>query len=322
MLLLHANRVVSIDRLAGDLYGDAPPVTAVTQIHRQVSELRQALGSATAVETLPPGYRLRVGPDDLDLERFERLTADGTEALARGDAAGAAIRLRDALGLWRGEPLADLAFEPFAAPAIARLQELYLGALEARIEADLRLGATAGLAAELDGLVAEHPLRERLHGLRMLVLYRTGRQQEALEAFRTLRRALVDAFGIEPTHRSRSWSGRSCATTPPSRRRRGARPRSAAARCSSRPTMPAPSTRCSASRSRWAGRPGASSSSCSWSPTAMPCRRPPPRWPGGAARSAGPRAPPPSRPSIPRRMSCGSRPRTRSTCCSTRRPSR
>jgi len=198
-LLLQANRVVSIDRLAEQLYDDAPPVTAVSQIHRQVSELRQALGAAGSVETVAPGYRLLVAPDALDLERFERLTLGATSALARGDAAQAAGQLREALGLWRGEPLADLAVEAFAAPAIARLQELRLAALEARIEADLRLGDAAALVGELTALVAEHPLRERLHAHRMLALYRAGRQPEALEAYGTLRRALVDAFGLEPT---------------------------------------------------------------------------------------------------------------------------
>ncbi len=198
VLLLHANRVVSIDRLAEQLYGEAPPVTAVTQVHRQVSELRRVLGP-DAIETRPPGYRLPVAPGQLDLERFERLTAEASTDLAHGDAARAGARLREALDLWRGEPLADLSFESFAAPAIARLQELRLGATEARIEADLALGRTAELVAELDALVVEHPVRERLHGQRMLALYRAGRQREALDAYRRLRRALVDAFGIEPT---------------------------------------------------------------------------------------------------------------------------
>jgi DNA-binding SARP family transcriptional activator len=198
LLLLHANQVVSIDRLAEQLYGEAPPVTAVTQVHRQVSELRRVLGS-DAIETRPPGYRVPVGPGRLDLERFERLTAEAASDLAHGNAERAGASLREALALWRGEPLADLAFESFAAPAVARLQELRLSAIEARIEADLALGRAAELIAELDGLVAEHPLREHLHGRRILALYRAGRQREALDAYRGLRRALVDAFGIEPT---------------------------------------------------------------------------------------------------------------------------
>ena len=198
VLLLHANRVVSIDHLAEQLYGEEPPVTAVTQVHRQVSELRRVLGQ-DAIETRPPGYRLPVAPGQLDLERFERLTGEAAADLARGDAARSGAGFREALALWRGEPLADLAFEPFAAPAVARLQELRLAAIEARIEADLALGRTTELVAELDALVAEHPLREHLHGQRILALYRAGRQREALDAYRELRRALVDAFGIEPT---------------------------------------------------------------------------------------------------------------------------
>ena len=173
-------------------------MTAVTQVHRQVSELRRVLGQ-DAIETRPPGYRLPVAPGQLDLERFERLTGEAAADLARGDAARSGEGFREALALWRGEPLADLAFEPFAAPAIARLQELRLAAIEARIEADLALGRTAELVPELDALVTEQPLREHLHGQRILALYRAGRQREALDAYRELRRALVDAFGIEPT---------------------------------------------------------------------------------------------------------------------------
>ena len=197
VLLLRANQVVSIDRLAEQLYGEAAPVTAVTQVHRQVSELRRLLG-ADAIETTPPGYRLRLAPGQLDLERFERLTEEAARLPPDGADRAAAL-LREALDLWRGEPLADLAFESFAAPAIARLQELRLAAIEARIDADLALGRSAELVGELDGLVVEHPLREHLHGQRMLALYRAGRQREALDAYRELRRALVDAFGIEPT---------------------------------------------------------------------------------------------------------------------------
>jgi len=198
VLLLHANAVVSIDRLAEQLYGEEPPVTAVTQVHRQVSELRRALGEG-AITTRPPGYRIELDPGQLDLDRFERLTADAAPALSHGDPARAAELLREALALWRGEPLADLAFEPFAAPVTARLRELRLAALEQRIDADLAVGRAAELVAELDQLIAEEPLREKLHGQRMLALYRSGRQRDALDAYRTLRGALVEAFGIEPT---------------------------------------------------------------------------------------------------------------------------
>src|SRR6476619_6658386 len=179
VLLLHANAVVSIDRLAEQLYGEEPPVTAVTQVHRQVSELRRLLGDA-AIVTQPPGYRIALAPGQLDLDRFEQLAAEAAPALAHGDPARAAGLLREALTLWRGEPLADLAYEPFAPPVAGRLRELRLAALEQRLEAALAAGRAADLVAELDALVAEEPLRERLHALRMLALYRCGRQREAL----------------------------------------------------------------------------------------------------------------------------------------------
>jgi DNA-binding SARP family transcriptional activator len=198
VLLLHGGAVVSIDRLAEQLYGEEPPVTAVTQVHRQVSELRRLLGER-AIATQPPGYRVDLAPGQLDLDRFERLTGDAAPALAHGDPARAASLLREALALWHGEPLADVAFEPFAPPVAARLRELRLTALEQRIEADLAVGRAAELIGELDALVAQEPLRERLHAHRMLALYRCGRQRDALDAYRTLRAALVDAFGLEPT---------------------------------------------------------------------------------------------------------------------------
>ena len=199
ILLLNANRVVPVERLADDLYAGRPPVSAVTQVQRQVSELRRALGSAAAIETRPPGYTLRVRDDDFDLARFERLTAEAERARSRDDAGAAAALLREALDLWRGPPLADLAYESFAAAACERLEELRLAALEERIDADLSLGRHATLVAELEALVTEHPLRERLRGQQMLALYRSGRQAEALEAYRATRHSLVESFGVEPS---------------------------------------------------------------------------------------------------------------------------
>jgi DNA-binding SARP family transcriptional activator len=199
ILLLQANRVVPVERLADELYGGRPPVSAVTQVQRQISELRRALGAADAIETRPPGYVLHLRDDDLDLARFERLTAKAESARAREDVEAAAGLLREALALWRGPPLADLAYESFARAAVERLEELRLAALEARIEADLVLGRHAALTAELEGLVAEHPLRERLRGQQMLALYRSGRQAEALEVYRLTRQSLVESFGIEPS---------------------------------------------------------------------------------------------------------------------------
>ena len=198
ILLLNANRVVSIDRLADDLYAGAPPATAVTQVQRQISELRKALTSRSLIETRAPGYVIRVEPDGLDLARFERLAEDAGRALRRGEARQAAELLREALGLWRGEPLADLAGEPFAAVAVHRLEEIRLVALERRIEAELALGRHLELVAELETLVATEPLRERFRAQLMLALYRAGRQSEALDAYRAAREALVEELGIEP----------------------------------------------------------------------------------------------------------------------------
>jgi DNA-binding SARP family transcriptional activator len=206
ILLLDANRVVSIDRLADELYGGAPPVSAVTQIHRQISELRALLDpgrvageSGGVIETRPPGYCIVVPPEGLDLSIFERQAEAAGSALAAGDAATAVRLFRDALAVWRGEALADLAFESFARPAVGRLNELRLAVVEKCLEAELELGRGPELVPELEGLVVEHPLNERLRGQLMVALYRAGRQPEALEAFRLGRTALVEAFGIEPT---------------------------------------------------------------------------------------------------------------------------
>jgi DNA-binding SARP family transcriptional activator len=199
ILLINANHVVSIDRFADDLYGGAAPATAVTQVQRQISELRKALGAESIIETRSPGYLIRLAPEQLDLHRFERLTEEAGHALSREEARLAADLLREALGLWRGAPLADLAYETFAQASIERLQEIRLAALEQGIEAELALGRHAEMAADLEQLVVEHPLRERLKGQLMLALYRSGRQAEALDVYRRTRRALVDEFGIEPT---------------------------------------------------------------------------------------------------------------------------
>jgi DNA-binding SARP family transcriptional activator len=195
LLLLNANRVVSVDRLADDLYGGAAPVTALKQVQRQISDLRKALGSTSTIETRSPGYTIRLVPEQLDLSMFERLTA---EALDAGEPEQAVDLLRQALALWRGPPLADLTYEPFARAPIERLEELRLAALEQRIEADLALGRHAELAGELEELLVDNPLRERLREQLMLALYRSGRQAEALHAYRRARELLVRELGIEP----------------------------------------------------------------------------------------------------------------------------
>ena len=198
VLLLDANAVVSSDRLVDLLWGDEPPATASHSIQVYVSNLRKAVGSAR-LRTVAPGYAIDVGPDELDLARFERLLDEGRNRLADGQAEPAAVTLREALGLWYGPPLADFSYEPFAQTAIGRLEELRLSALEERIEADLACGRHAALAAELEALVQAHPLRERLRAQLMLALYRAGRQAESLEAFQDARRTLVEELGIDPS---------------------------------------------------------------------------------------------------------------------------
>jgi len=182
ILLLHANRVVSVDQIADDLYAGAAPVTALKQVQRQISELRKALGSESVIETRSPGYVIRLAPEQLDLTLFERLAAEASESEAAGDAQRAAGLFRNALDLWRGQALADLSYELFARGSIERLEEIRLVVLEQRIAADLALGRHAELIPELEQLVLEHPLRERLCGQLMLALYGSGRQAEALDA--------------------------------------------------------------------------------------------------------------------------------------------
>jgi class 3 adenylate cyclase len=186
-LLLNANRVVSADKLIEALWDEHPPETAAKALQVHVSQLRKGLGRERIV-TRPPGYSILVEPGELDLDRFERLVAQG-----------GADELREALSLWRGPPLGDFARERFAQADIARLEELYLAALEDRIEADLAVGRHGELVGEVDALVSAHPLRERLRGQQMLALYRCGRQAEALEAYQDARRALVEELGIDPS---------------------------------------------------------------------------------------------------------------------------
>jgi DNA-binding SARP family transcriptional activator len=198
VLLLHANEVVAADRLIDDIWGEDSPKRAAAALRVNVSRLRKTL-PADVLTTGSPGYFVRIEPDELDLHRFERLVGEGRSLLARGLAAEASERLREALALWRGPALADFAYESFAQAAIARLDEIRLTAVELRIEADLALGRQHELAGELEALVAEHPLREGLRRNLMTALYRSGRQAEALEAYQDARRTLVDELGIEPS---------------------------------------------------------------------------------------------------------------------------
>jgi DNA-binding SARP family transcriptional activator len=194
VLLLHANDVVPVERLIDDVWGESPPATVGKSVQVYVSRLRKQLGDDRLV-TRAPGYVMHVDPSDLDIARFEQLVADASGT----DPASAAPMLREALALWRGPPLADLAYEPFAQAPAARLEELRLHALEQRIDAELATGRHAELVGELEGLVVEHPLRERLRAQLMLALYRCGRQADALDAYRDARAALTGELGIEPS---------------------------------------------------------------------------------------------------------------------------
>ena len=205
LLLLEANRVVSMDRLAEDVWGGDPPEEWVTSLQTYVFHLRRALepdrarGAAGEVlVTRDRGYLLRVDREHLDAAAFQDGLTAGRAALQAGRYAEAAEGLRTALGLWRGPVLANLADYAFTRPEAARLEELRLAALEARIDADLALGRHDELTAELEQLAAAHPLRERLHGQLMLALYRCGRQADALAAYRRARDLLADELGIDP----------------------------------------------------------------------------------------------------------------------------
>lgn len=205
LLLLDANRVVSADRLIDAIWGERPPETATTALQGHISQLRRGLerprgpgDPPTVLVTEPPGYRLIVAPDELDADRFRVALEHGQELLAGGNPEGAARALRGALDLFRGPPLADVGDAPFAPEAARRLEELRAQALEARFEAELALGRDRELVPELDEAVTREPYRERLHGQLMLALYRSGRQAEALDAYRRAREVLAREIGIEP----------------------------------------------------------------------------------------------------------------------------
>ena len=201
ILLLDANEVVDSTRLIEALWSDGPPADASKALQIHVSRLRRTLAPEDVVQTRPGGYLVAADASNLDLPRFEQLASEGRSLLAASDAAGARAALVEALALWRGAPLAEFAAEPFARAELARLDGLHAGALEARIDADLALGAHDTLVPELEAVVARHPLREHLRGQLMLALYRSGRQAEALQAYREARAALVEELGIEPGRR-------------------------------------------------------------------------------------------------------------------------
>jgi DNA-binding SARP family transcriptional activator/DNA-binding beta-propeller fold protein YncE len=201
VLLLHARAVVSRERLIDELWGESPPPTAAKALNVHVSQLRKSLArnGHETIATRPPGYTIEVEPDRLDAARFERLVATARERIAAGDIRAASSLLRDSLALWRGPALDGVELEAAARNEVAGLDELRLAAQMDRIDCDLALGLHEQLMTELEALVAEHPLRERLRGQLMLALYRSGRQADALRAYREARETLVGELGIEPS---------------------------------------------------------------------------------------------------------------------------
>jgi DNA-binding SARP family transcriptional activator len=201
VLLLHANEFVSRERLIDDLWGEAPPPTAHKAVNVYLSKLRKTLGrdGNDPIATAVGGYRLRVEPELVDAGHMRRLVAEARESVSKGELQSAADRFQKALSLWRGPTLAGLQLESRGRDEVAQLDELRLAALMERIDCDLALGHHEQVLPELNVLVREHPLRERLRGQQMLALYRADRQAEALDAFADARGTLVDDLGIEPS---------------------------------------------------------------------------------------------------------------------------
>jgi DNA-binding SARP family transcriptional activator len=199
-LLLSANRVVPADRLVDVVWGDHPPTSAVASLHNHVMRLRAMLGRTAAdrIRTVAPGYLIDIADEDLDLTEFVRRYRCGRGALAAGDWKTAGRELASALSLWRGEPLEDVTSRLLHEREVPQLTQMRLEALEARIDAELHLGRHEELIAELGGLTAAHPLRERFHAQLMLAYYQAGRQAEALSAFQRIRELLAEELGVDP----------------------------------------------------------------------------------------------------------------------------
>jgi ABC-type glycerol-3-phosphate transport system substrate-binding protein/DNA-binding SARP family transcriptional activator len=205
LLLIHANEIVSTDRIIDELWGDEAGTDRQNALWVHVSGLRSVLeperekrAAGTVLVTRAPGYVLQVRPGELDAWRFGELVQEGRALLAQ-DPAAASLVLGEALALWRGRPYEDVAYEPFAQAAIAELEEQRLEAVELRVDADLRRGLAGELVAELEGLARQHPLRERLTGALMIALYRSGRRADALRAYGRLERRLVEELGVDPS---------------------------------------------------------------------------------------------------------------------------
>src|SRR5438477_5967398 len=201
ILLLHANEFVSRERLIDELWGGLPPATAPQAVNVYVSQLRKPLtrNGHDPIATANGGYRLEVDTEQLDAAHLRQLLANARERTAAGELEAAAELLREALALWRGPTLAGLLLESHGRDEVAQLDELRLTALMDRIDCDLALGRHEDVFGELQVLVGEHPLRERLRAQLMLALYRADRQAEALDAYQQAREVLVEELGIEPS---------------------------------------------------------------------------------------------------------------------------
>ncbi|WP_242432598.1 BTAD domain-containing putative transcriptional regulator [Streptomyces sp. Root1310] len=198
-LALEAGRTVSVDSLVDGLWGEQPPNDAANALQALVSRLRRALSGSAAVESAPGGYRLAVRAEDVDVHRFEDLTARGRRELAAGRAGQAASLLGTALGLWQGSALADVLDAPFAGPVATRLDGLRTAAAEDRCDAELRLGRYGEVLTDLEAAGAERPLSERVAGLRMRALSAAGRQSDALAVYEAIRERLDDELGVVPS---------------------------------------------------------------------------------------------------------------------------
>jgi DNA-binding SARP family transcriptional activator len=205
-VLLNANRALSSDAVIDAVWGGERE-GAVKRLQMGVLRLRKALApldrdDRSRLRTVSGGYLFEIAPDDLDAEIFADRVRDGRRVLQEGDPGRSGDLLEEALGLWRGPPLAEVAFEDFAQAEIRRLEELHLVALETRFEAHLQLGSDAELIPELEALVTQQPTRERIAGQLMIALYRSGRQAEALQVYQHARIHLVEQLGLEPGSRA------------------------------------------------------------------------------------------------------------------------
>ncbi len=205
LLAIYPGQVLSSDRIIDEIWAGSPPPSALKTLHAYVSRLRRALQASVDNDPIGelllsrnPGYVLAINDSQIDAVRFERMVADASSALGSGQPDAAADGIREAMSLWRGTALADFAYEPFAATESQRLMERRIEAVELRIDADLALARHTSLVAELEGLVAEYPMRERLWAQLMTALYRCGRQADALGAYGRVRHALIEELGIEP----------------------------------------------------------------------------------------------------------------------------